>query len=147
VNPISEISDCSLGHRHGLPRANDIVRPGAALSLRNQTRNSVLADELVVANTFLPRLVGLLAKTAEWSRARRGLWIIPSRGVHTWGMRFPIDVVFLDRHRKVLHIESNLRPWRISKVVVGARSVVELPASTVANTRTCVGDQIEVISA
>lgn len=62
-------------------------------------------------------------------------------------MRFPIDVVFLDRHRKVLHIESNLRPWRISKVVVGARSVVELPASTVANTRTCVGDQIEVISA
>ena len=114
------------------------------VSLRNRTRETLLAADAVVADTFLSRLVGLLGQRPTWARASRGLWIIPSHGVHTLGMRFAIDVIFLDRNKTVVHIEENLRPWRVSRVIASARSVLELPASTIARSHTTIGDQIEV---
>jgi uncharacterized membrane protein (UPF0127 family) len=60
-------------------------------------------------------------------------------------MQFRIDVVFLDRNETVVHLEENLQPWRVSRVIANARSVLELPASTIAKSNTRVGDQIEVI--
>jgi uncharacterized membrane protein (UPF0127 family) len=115
------------------------------VSLLNRTREALLAADVTVANTFLTRLVGLLGQRPAWADAPRGLWIIPSHGVHTLGMQFPIDVVFLDRNETVVHLENNLRPWRVSRVIANARSVLELPASTIAKSNTRVGDQIEVI--
>jgi uncharacterized membrane protein (UPF0127 family) len=58
-------------------------------------------------------------------------------------MRFPIDVVYLDRAGKVVHVEHDLRPWRFSPVRMRANSVLELPSHTVARTETAVGDSIE----
>ncbi len=73
-----------------------------------------------------------------------GLWIVPCRGVHTLGMRFSIDVLYLDRHSAVIHIEQGLRPWRFAPVKLRAASVLELPSETVAGTGTQLGDKIEI---
>jgi hypothetical protein len=72
----------------------------------------------------------------------QGLWIVPCEGVHTFGMKFPIDVVFLDRRRKVLKIRQNMGRGRMA-VCIWAHSVLELPAGTIAATGTATGDQLE----
>ncbi|MGA8366581.1 MAG: DUF192 domain-containing protein [Candidatus Acidiferrales bacterium] len=99
-----------------------------------------------MADTFFRRLKGLLGQPNSWLKAHRGLWIVPSRGVHMFGMRFAIDVLFLGRGEIVVHLEQNLRPWRVSRVVPSAQSVLELPAGTIARTATQAGDQIEFLS-
>ena len=110
----------------------------------NKTRETFVATEAAVANTYLRRLVGLLGKTKHWLRPGNGLWIVPSRGVHTVGMLFPIDLVFLDRAKCVVHVEEHVRPFGISKVCLKAASVLELPPHTVFRTGTRVGDLLEI---
>ncbi len=73
----------------------------------------------------------------------QGLWIVPSHGVHTFAMRFPIDVAYLDRNKVVVHMEKNLKPWRIAAVRMEAASVLELPSDTLQSTGTALGDAIE----
>jgi uncharacterized protein len=110
----------------------------------NKTRESFLATEAKIADHYLSRLVGLLGKTRRWARPGSGLWIIPSHGVHTIGMLFALDLIFLDRKHVVVHIEEHVRPFRVSKVSLKANSVLELPPHTVFRTGTQVGDQLEM---
>ena len=112
----------------------------------NKTREAFVATEAVVADGYLGRLVGLLGKTKRWARFGAGLWIVPSRGVHTIGMLFPIDLVFLNKEKEVVHVEEHVRPFRISKVSLKASSVLELPPHTIYRTGTRVGDQLEISS-
>lgn len=112
----------------------------------NKTREAFVATEVVVADGYLSRLVGLLGKTRRWARLGAGLWIVPSRGVHTIGMLFPIDLVFLNKQKEVVHVEEVVRPFRISKVSLKADSVLELPPHTVYRTGTRVGDMLEISS-
>jgi uncharacterized protein len=67
---------------------------------------------------------------------------VPSRGVHTWGMRFTIDVLALDQSGRVIDCVSNLRPWRVRLPRRGTAGVLELPAGTLAASHTSLGDQI-----
>jgi uncharacterized membrane protein (UPF0127 family) len=113
----------------------------------NRTREVFLTLEAIVADTYLLRLVGLLGKTRRWARNGSGLWIVPSRGVHTIGMLFPIDLVFLDDKKVVVHLEEFVRPFRFSRVCLRARSVLELPPHTVFRSGTQVGDVFEIGSA
>jgi uncharacterized membrane protein (UPF0127 family) len=110
----------------------------------NQTRQSYLATALAVADTHWTRLRGLLGLASSDFRNGSGLWIVPCHGVHTLGMGFPIDVVYLDRAMTVIHIQNELRPWRFAPVRTQAASVLELPCRTAAETRTVVGDKIEI---
>jgi uncharacterized membrane protein (UPF0127 family) len=110
----------------------------------NQTRQSYLATALAVADTHWTRLRGLLGLRSGDFRNGSGLWIVPCHGVHTLGMGFPIDVVYLDRVMTVIHIQHDLQPWRFAPVRTQAASVLELPRSTAAETRTAVGDKIEI---
>jgi uncharacterized protein len=110
----------------------------------NKTRETFVATSAGVANTYMSRLVGLLGRTHHWARPGQGLWIVPSYGVHTVGMLFSIDLIFLDRTNQVVHIEEHVRPFRISKVILKADSVLELPPHTVFRTRTHVGDVLEI---
>lgn len=110
----------------------------------NKTRQLFLATELSLAHTHWSRLRGLLGTSADDFRNGSGLWIRPCRGVHTLAMRFPIDVVYLDRAGTVVHVEHNLQPWRFSPVRMQAASVLELPSHTVARTETALGDRIEI---
>lgn len=110
----------------------------------NKTRETFVATNASVADSYLGRLVGLLGRTSRWARPGQGLWIVPSYGVHTIGMLFSIDIVFLDRSNRVVHIEEHVRPFRISKVILKADSVLELPPHTIFRTRTHVGDILEI---
>jgi uncharacterized membrane protein (UPF0127 family) len=114
------------------------------LYVYNTTRESFVATEAVLANGYWQRLVGLLGKTRKWARLGAGLWIVPSRGVHTIGMLFPIDLIFLGKNKEVVQIEEHVRPFRISRVCLSATSVLELPPHTVYRTGTRVGDHLEI---
>jgi uncharacterized membrane protein (UPF0127 family) len=110
----------------------------------NKTRETFVATKARVADGYISRLVGLLGKTRRWARAGQGLWIVPSHGVHTIGMLFAIDLIFLDTSKQVVHLEEHVRPFRISSVSLKASSVLELPPHTVFRTGTRVGDQFEI---
>lgn len=110
----------------------------------NKTRETFVATHAKVADGYLGRLVGLLGKTPRWARPGRGLWIVPSHGVHTIGMLFALDLIFLDRNKVVVHVEEHVRPFRISRVSLKANSVLEVPPHTVFRTGTRVGDQLEI---
>jgi uncharacterized membrane protein (UPF0127 family) len=109
------------------------------ICIRNATRQAVLADMAGVADRSAARRTGLLKHT-NFSRGH-GLWIVPCEGVHTVGMKFPIDVLFLDRKRKVLKVRRSMVPWRIA-LCLRAYSVVELPSGTVEATGTVKGDAL-----
>ena len=110
----------------------------------NQTRQAYRARPLAVADTHWGRLRGLLGVTASHFRNGSGLWIVPCHGVHTLGMAFPIDVVYLDEAMTVIDVQPDLRPWRFAPVRINAASVLELPCRTAAESKTVVGDKIEI---
>jgi uncharacterized membrane protein (UPF0127 family) len=110
----------------------------------NRTRSVYLANDLQVADTHWSRFRGLMAMGADAFCEGKGLWIIPCRGVHTMAMRFPIDVVYLDRDETVVHVEENLKPWRFAPIRLQAFSVLELPSRTVTSTSTAVGDKVQI---
>ena len=110
----------------------------------NKTQETFVATEATIADSYFPRLVGLLGRTKRWAQPGRGLWIVPSRGVHTIGMLFPIDLIFLSKEKQVVHVEEHVRPFRISAVSLKASSILELPAHTIYRTGTKIGDQLEI---
>src|SRR6266849_5346396 len=117
------------------------------LYVYNKTRETFVATEAMLADSYLRRLVGLLGKTRRWAQLGRGLWIVPSRGVHTIGMLFPIDLIFLSKEKEVVHVEEHVRPFRISRVSLKASSVLELPPHTIYRSGTQVGDKFEIAPA
>jgi uncharacterized membrane protein (UPF0127 family) len=118
--------------------------PDRPLYVYNKTRETFVATETILADSYLRRLIGLLGKTNRWAQVGRGLWIVPSSGVHTIGMLFPIDLIFLSKEKEVVHVEEYVRPFRISKVSLKAQSVLELPAHTIYRSGTRVGDRFEI---
>lgn len=121
------------------------VRTNSASRLRvlNLTRRTVLATSIEVADHGAARRKGLLGR--DGLTAGEGLWIIPCESVHTFGMRFPIDLVYLDRKRRVKKIRSAVPPWRLS-ACLSAHSVIELAAGTICRTQTRPGDNLEFSS-
>ena len=111
----------------------------------NRTRQAYLATELSIAATHWSRLRGLMCAEAGSFHEGQGLWIVPSRGVHTFAMRFPIDVLYLDEEKTVVHLEEDLKPWRVAPVRMRAASVIELPRTILHSTGTSVGDEIEIV--
>jgi uncharacterized membrane protein (UPF0127 family) len=110
----------------------------------NRTRTTYLATDLWIAQTHWSRFRGLMATDSSQFARGQGLWINPSRGIHTFAMRFPIDAVYLDRDRIVIHIEEALKPWRVAAVRVQAASVLEVPVGTIRESLTMVGDQVDI---
>jgi uncharacterized membrane protein (UPF0127 family) len=107
----------------------------------NLDTGAVVADRVAVADTHATRAVGLLSRSGL--EPGEALWIVPSRGVHTWGMRFEIDVVALDARGVVIDQVSGLRPWRIRLPRRGTAGVLELPSGTLDASGTVLGHRIE----
>jgi uncharacterized membrane protein (UPF0127 family) len=110
------------------------------LRILNLTRHSTLAEAADIADTSEKRRRGLLKRTSL--PRGEGLWIAPCEAIHTIGMKFPIDVLFLDRKRKVLKIREKMPRSRMS-MCLRAHSVLELPSGTAEETGTAPGDQLE----
>jgi uncharacterized protein len=118
--------------------------PKGVLKVVNATRSTVMATRLEVASSGETRRKGLLGR--DHLSSGEGLWIIPCESVHTFFMRFPIDLVYLDRRNRVKKVRSSVGAWRIS-ACISAHSVLELPSGTVRATATERGDTIEMTSA
>ena len=115
-------------------------KPG--LHVTNVTRGTVLADSLDTADTFVNSLMGLMGKSCL--QRGRGLWIKTCQSIHTFWMRFPIDVLFLDTQGVVVHLIESMKPFRVSRHVSKSRSVMELPVWSIRDSGTRLGDCIEV---
>ncbi|MEI8314700.1 MAG: DUF192 domain-containing protein [Verrucomicrobiota bacterium] len=109
----------------------------------NATKDIVLADRCRVANSFWKRLIGLLNR--KTLLVGEGLLLDRCSGVHTFGMRFAIDIVGLGADFRVLRVIQALPPYRAC-VLKNATCVIELPAGTIDRTRTAEGDQIHVLT-
>ena len=105
------------------------------------TRNVVIGDPVREARDFLSRTRGLLGR--DGLEPGEGLWISPCGSIHSLGMRFDFDVLFLDRTLKVMGRYERFHRNRISSVFWNARGVLELPAGTIERTGTEVGDEIQ----
>jgi len=108
------------------------------MKIVNLTKNTVLADNIVIANTPIKRLIGLLDRSDL--KPSEALIIIPCNSIHTFFMRFTIDVLFIDKDNKIIKAISPLKPFRITNIYFGASSAIELPCQTIQSTSTQEGD-------
>lgn len=111
------------------------------LRVHNRTKNTTLANCADVADTSATRKKGLLKHMGL--NEGEGLWIVPCEGVHTFFMKFPIDVVFIDKKRVVTKLRPNMVKSRIA-LSLRAHSTIELPVGMIQKTKTSVGDQLEL---
>ncbi len=120
------------------------AKPDVRLRVSNLTRQAELAHCVDVADHGAKRRKGLLGR--EMLSAGEGLWIVPCEAVHTFGMQFPIDLVYLDRDKRVKKVRNDVPPWRIS-ACLSAHSVLELASGSIRRTQTKPGDRLEFSSA
>lgn len=104
----------------------------------NRTRGTVLGECIRVADTGLSRMIGLLGERKLSSGD--GLLIVPSQGVHTVGMLFPIDIAVLDNDWNVLALRPRMRQFRMTRIFWNAAAVLELPSGMLDSSSTAVGD-------
>lgn len=109
--------------------------------VNNRTRGAILAANVQLADTPRSRRIGLLQH--QMLEPGEGLWMYPTQAIHTFGMRFSIDVAFLDRRLRVKRVYHRLAPFRLTSLVWGARSVLELAPGSLASTGTAVGDELQ----
>ncbi len=110
---------------------------------RNETRNELLADRAERADAVLARLKGLLGR--DGLGAGEGLHIVPCNSIHTFFMRFPIDVLFLDADGVVIRALDRVVPWRATRIYGRAASVLELPDGVLRSTGTLAGDRVSFL--
>lgn len=113
----------------------------ASSTIVNVDRRVSVAVDAIRAESFLARGRGLMFRR-EFVEGD-GLVIDPCSSIHMFFMRFPIDVLYMDRNNRVVRVQQAIKPWRMGPLWTrGAKYVIELPAGTIARTSTCVGDQI-----
>lgn len=120
------------------------TKPEVRLKISNVTRQAVLASSVEVADQGARRRKGLLGR--DELSAEEGLWILPCEAVHTFGMRFAIDLIYLDRWNRVKKTRSHVRPFRLS-ACLSAHSVIELASGAISRTQTRPGDKLEFSAA
>jgi hypothetical protein len=110
------------------------------VKVRNATRNTILGQKVRVASSLIDRGLGLL--TTPSLNSGEGMWLCPCTSIHTFFMRYPIDILFIDAEGIVLDQQS-MPPWKISRWHRKSRGVLELAAGVLERTGTRVGDRIE----
>lgn len=129
-------------HRAALGKPSHIMTGQPYVIVQNESKGTVLAGKARVASTCLRRAIGLLGRSGIDSG--EGLILVPCRSIHTFFMRFPIDVVFMDKEFRVLLLEENMQPFRVSPYLPGAYCVLEIPTGTITDTATAEGDMLSV---
>jgi uncharacterized protein len=117
--------------------------PARFLRIRNSTRETEIGSAIEIADTAARRNKGLLGRTGL--EPGEGLWIVPCEAVHTFAMKIPLDLIYLDRNRRVVKVRGHVRPGRVSGAL-RAHSVIELPSGAIAASLTRRGDILELES-
>lgn len=112
------------------------------LKLYHRSSGVCLAENLVLANTALKRLRGLLGRSSL--APHEALWLRPCNSIHTFWMRFAIDVIFVDRQLRIVRLVENLRPFRLTRPSWQAASVIEMAAHSISHFALQVGDELRV---
>ena len=115
----------------------------ADYQLREEGTGRVVIAHLEIARNLWKQTVGLLGRSQL--PADSGLWLEPCNSIHTWGMKFAIDVVFLDASGTVLRTVPNMRPWRVCWPVWKARIIVEIPAGTIDRRNISPGNRYKIV--
>jgi len=115
------------------------------MTCRNLTKGCLLADHLEIANSAAARRKGLLGRSGLPRGG--GMLLVPCRSIHTLRMKFPIDVVFIDKRMRVAKIVHRLAPGAVLRQCLKAHSTLELPAGTAAEKKLEVGDQLRIAPA
>ena len=110
------------------------------MKIINKTRNSILAEAAVMADSPFRRMKGLLGRNGL--KPGEALVLKPSNSIHTFFMRFPIDVLFVDKDNRIIGAISGLKPFRLTRIYFRAVFVVELTAGIIQSTATGQGDSI-----
>lgn len=113
------------------------------MKAENVTTGENVADHVEVATTPLARMRGLLGRDSL--PQGNGLLIRSCKGVHTFGMKFSIDIVFLNRENRVVAVRKNTPPNRLTRIYLSASSVLELPAGTLGSSMISPGDIIILV--
>jgi uncharacterized membrane protein (UPF0127 family) len=124
----------------------DRATPPTVMRALNRTRATILCERLQAAGGLAGQSRGLLGR--DGLAAGSGMLFrsaLPMMWMHMMFMRFPIDIVFLNRENKVIRICHDLRPWRFSPIVLGARIALELAAGAAARSSAAIGDTIELV--
>jgi uncharacterized protein len=121
--------------------ANFVMVAAVLRTVRNLTRGITVATSVELAGEGAQRRKGLLGRSGLGPE--EGLWIRPCEAVHTFFMRFPIDLIYLDRNLKVKKIKSSVPAWRLS-ACLSAHSILELAPGAIARSQTSVGDIFEI---
>lgn len=117
-----------------------MTRERGAVRVMNITRGTVVGSTVFFAETWWGRAKGWLGQPAP--AEGEGLLLSPCRGIHMIGMKYPIDVAFLDAEGVVVAVYADLEPWQRTRMHQNALSALELPAGTLARTQTVVGDKL-----
>lgn len=114
------------------------------VSCINVNTGITIADRLIIADNFIHRMIGLLGK--KELKEREGIILKPCNSIHTFFMKFPIDVIFLDKDNIVINLIENMIPGKISPIIWKSKSILELPILTIKRTNTLLGHRLEMIS-
>lgn len=116
------------------------MNPKRSYCVYNQTREAFLSFKIARADTSVARLKGLFGRIRL--NPDEGLWLVPACGVHTIGLPFAIDVIYLDADYRVIHLVEYLRPFRLTSIRLRSESVLELPPHTIYASQTKLGDRL-----
>lgn len=113
------------------------------MKIFNKTSNMFLAEEAFVADSLFLRIKGLLGR--KDIAGNQALVIKPCNAIHSFFMRFPIDVLFVDGNNRIVAVEKSFKPWRIGKLYTKAKYVVELKSGIIDKALIRVGDEIALL--
>jgi len=99
------------------------------MKVYNSSKNNLIADDVKLADNFATRTFGLIPKSSL--KAGEGLVIKPCCSIHTFFMKFAIDVLFVNKQNEIIALYQNVKPWRILPIHFTSHYVIELPAGTI----------------
>jgi uncharacterized membrane protein (UPF0127 family) len=111
------------------------------MKIINKSNQKIIANNVKVADKFFSRFIGLINRSSI--EENEGLWLVPCSSIHSIGMRFDFDAVFLDKSDKIIFLIKNMPPFKVAPLVSNTYSVLELPSGTIDCTGINIDDILE----
>ncbi len=108
------------------------------LKILLNSKKTIIVQDCKIADTFSKRFKGLMGK--KTLEEGKGLYITKCNSIHMFFMKFPIDVIFLDKNKTIVHLLQNFKPWKIQFPIKRAADTLELPAGTIKKYNINLGD-------